>query len=89
MARKQQKPSMTETQIASQEARIPEIALKAFSNAYKAAIANGASVLIAQDGQLYEVTETDKKSVRFLGVYGSLKSGTRLQIKKQAAKAVS
>ena len=89
MARKQHKPSLTETQIVSQESRIPEIALKAFSNAYKAAIASGASVLVAQDGQLYEVTETEKKSVRFLEAYGSLKSGTRLRIKKQVSKAVS
>lgn len=90
MSRKAEKRPMTEDQISVQESRIPDIALKAFSNAYKMAIADGARLLIARDGQLVEVTENSQKVVRSLGGYGQLKSGTRLHIKKQAAsKAIS
>jgi hypothetical protein len=83
------KPELNENQITVQESRIPDIALKAFSNAYKSAIAQGASVLVAKDGQLYEVTETSRIAVRSIGDYGHLKSGTRLQIRKQRDQATS
>ncbi len=89
MSRKADKRPMTENQITVQESRIPDIALKAFSNAYKMAIATGASVLIAKDGQLFEVTEHTKVAVRSIGPYGNLKSGTRLHINKQASEVVS
>lgn len=83
------RPELNESQIAVQESRIPDIALKAFSNAYKSAIAQGATVLVAKDGQLFEVTETTRTAVRSLGDYGHLKSGTRLQIRKQTGQVTS
>ena len=83
------KRSMTEKQIAAQESRIPDIALKAFSNAYKTAIEQGAAVLVAKDGQLLEVSRKETRAVRPLEAYGSLKSGTRLRIKEKTAKAIS
>lgn len=83
MSRKTEKRQMTEHQISVQESRIPDIALKAFSNAYQTAIANGASVLVAQDGQLLEVTRDSRQVLRSIEGYGHLKSGTRLTIKKR------
>ncbi|MGY4494021.1 hypothetical protein [Pseudomonas sp. TE3610] len=77
------KPLPSESQIAVQESRIPDIAVKAFSNAFKAAMAQGASVLVAKDGELFEVSEHARTPVRLLGEYGHLKSGTRLQIRKR------
>ena len=88
MSRKSNKRPMTESQIVAQESRIPDIALKAFSNAYKTAIESGASILVAKNGQLFEVTKQAEKSVRYLESYGSLKSGTRLKIKKSLNKVV-
>ena len=67
MSRKAEKRPMTDDQIAVQESRIPDIALKAFSNAYKMALANGASVLVAKDGQLFEVTENSSIALRSIG----------------------
>ena len=84
MSRKAEKRPMTDDQIAVQESRIPGIALKAFSNAYKMALANGASVLVAKDGQLFEVTENSSIALRSIGTYGNLKSGTRLHINKSS-----
>ncbi|POA30943.1 MULTISPECIES: hypothetical protein [Pseudomonas] len=89
MSRKVDKRPMTDDQITVQESRIPDIALKAFNNAYKMAIANGASVLVAKDGQLFEVTEKTSVALRSIGTYGNLKSGTRLHINKQSSKVVS
>ncbi|WP_339430640.1 MULTISPECIES: hypothetical protein [unclassified Pseudomonas] len=57
MSRKAEKRPMTDDQIAVQESRIPDIALKAFNNAYRMALANSAAVLVAKAGQLFEVTE--------------------------------
>ena len=87
MSRKVEKRPMTDDQIAVQESRIPDIALKAFSNAYKMALANGASVLVAKDGQLFEVTENSSIALRSIGTYGNLKSGTRLHINKSSKRA--
>ncbi|WP_277963540.1 hypothetical protein [Pseudomonas sp. RIT-To-2] len=88
MSRKQ-KTSPSENQIAVQESRIPDIAIKAFSNAFKAAIAQGASVLVARNGELLEVSEHARTPVRSLGEYGHLKSGTRLKIRRQEDRASS
>ncbi|WP_425327384.1 hypothetical protein [Pseudomonas nitroreducens] len=87
MSRKVNKRLMTETQIVSQESRIPDIALKAFNDAYKRAIASGASVLVAKDGHLYKVDSDSEISIGLVEGYGSLKSGTRLRIKKNLVKA--
>jgi hypothetical protein len=84
MSRKAEKRPMTDDQISIQESRIPDIALKAFSNAYKMALANGAAVLVAKDGQLFEVTEKSSVVLRTIGTYGNLKSGTRLHINKSS-----
>jgi len=80
---------MTDDQISIQESRIPDIALKAFSNAYKMALANGAAVLVAKDGQLFEVTEKSSIALRTIGTYGNLKSGTRLRINKSSKQVIS
>jgi len=84
MSRKAEKRPMTDDQISIQESRIPDIALKAFSNAYRMALANGAAVLVAKDGQLFEVTEKSSVVLRTIGTYGKLKSGTRLHINKSS-----
>ncbi|CAI8903280.1 MULTISPECIES: hypothetical protein [Pseudomonas] len=84
MSRKAEKRPMTDDQISIQESRIPDIALKAFSNAYRMALANGAAVLVAKDGQLFEVTEKSSVVLRTIGTYGNLKSGTRLHINKSS-----
>lgn len=89
MSRKAEKRPMTDSQIAVQESHIPDIALKAFSNAYKMALANGAAVLVAKDGQLFEVTEKSSVALRSIGTYGNLKSGTRLHISKLPKQVVS
>jgi len=89
MSRKAEKRPMTDSQIAVQESYIPDIALKAFNNAYKMALANGAAVLVAKDGQLFEVTEKSSVALRSIGTYGNLKSGTRLQISKLPKQVVS
>jgi hypothetical protein len=89
MSRKAEKRPMTDDQISIQESRIPDIALKAFSNAYKIALANGAAVLVAKDGQLFEVTEKSSVALRTIGTYGNLKSGTRLQINKSSKQVTS
>lgn len=80
---------MTDDQISIQESRIPDIALKAFSNAYRMALANGAAVLVAKDGQLFEVTEKSSVALRTIGTYGNLKSGTRLHINKSSKQVIS
>lgn len=82
MSRKLQKRIMTDDQIAVQEARIPGIASKAFSHAYRIALANGAALLVVRDGFLFEVTQETSVLLRSIGDYGKLKSGTRLYIKK-------
>ncbi|MCL9799044.1 hypothetical protein QZR14_04365 [Pseudomonas sp. rhizo66] len=89
MSRKAEKRPMTDDQISIQESRIPDIALKAFSNAYKMALANGAAVLVAKDGQLFEVTEKSSIALRTIGTYGNLKSGTRLRINKSSKQVIS
>ncbi|MBK5530101.1 hypothetical protein JFT91_29020 [Pseudomonas sp. TH08] len=89
MSRKAEKRPMTDDQIAVQESRIPDIALKAFSNAYKMALANGAAVLVAKDGQLFEVTDKTSVALRSIGTYGNLKSGTRLHINKSSKQVTS
>jgi hypothetical protein len=89
MSRKAEKRPMTDDQISVQESRIPDIALKAFSNAYKMALANGAAVLVAKNGQLLEVTENSSVVLRSIGAYGNLKSGTRLQINKSPKRVTS
>ncbi|MDX9679188.1 hypothetical protein [Pseudomonas zeae] len=89
MSRKAEKRPMTDDQISIQESRIPDIALKAFSNAYKMALANGAAVLVAKDGQLFEVTEKSSVALRTIGTYGNLKSGTRLHINKSSKQVIS
>ncbi|WP_242204737.1 MULTISPECIES: hypothetical protein [unclassified Pseudomonas] len=82
MSRKAEKHPLTDDQISVQESRIPEIARKAFSNAYKIALANGAAVLVAKGGHLFEVTAESSVAMRALGDYGNLKRGTRLHINK-------
>jgi hypothetical protein len=89
MSRKAEKRPMTDDQISIQESRIPDIALKAFSNAYRMALANGAAVLVAKDGQLFEVTEKSSVALRTIGTYGNLKSGTRLHINKTSKQVIS
>ncbi|KHA75227.1 hypothetical protein PS925_00563 [Pseudomonas fluorescens] len=89
MSRKAEKRPMTDDQISIQESRIPDIALKAFSNAYRMALANGAAVLVAKDGQLFEVTEKSSVALRTIGTYGNLKSGTRLHINKSSKQVIS
>jgi hypothetical protein len=89
MSRKAEKRPMTDDQISVQESRIPDIALKAFNNAYKMALANGAVVLVAKDGQLFEVTEKTSVALRSIGTYGNLKSGTRLHINKTSKQVTS
>lgn len=89
MSRKAEKRPMMDDQTSIQESRIPDIALKAFSNAYKMALANGAAVLVAKDGQLFEVTEKSSIALRTIGTYGKLKSGTRLRINKSSKQVIS
>ncbi|WP_339464421.1 MULTISPECIES: hypothetical protein [unclassified Pseudomonas] len=89
MSRKAEKRPMTDDQIAVQESRIPDIALKAFNNAYRMALANSAAVLVAKAGQLFEVTEKTSVALRSIGTYGNLKSGTRLHINKSSKQVTS
>ncbi|MFJ4196204.1 hypothetical protein [Pseudomonas sp. NPDC089534] len=86
MSRKAEKRPMTDNQIDVQESRIPDIALKAFNNAYRMAVATGAAVLVAKEGQLFEVTGETSTLLRSIDNYGSLKRGTRLQISNKSSK---
>lgn len=78
---------LSEDQITAQESSIPNIAGKAFSNAYRAAIANGASVLIVEHGELLKVTKDTREHIRTVGVYGTLPVGTHLKVSKKAMQA--
>lgn len=83
MSRKSQQKQLTEKQISAQESHIPKIAARAFSNAYKIAIASGATVLVVADGQLFRVSKTERVALRAIGPYGTLKSGTHIKITKK------
>ncbi len=83
MSRKSEKKPLTEKQISSQESHIPKIAAVAFSNAYKIAIASGATVLVVADGQLCMVSKTERFALRAVAPYGTLKPGTRIKISKK------
>ena len=83
MARKSKKRALTEKQMTAQESRIPAVAARAFRNAFTAAIASGATVLIAQNGQLFKVSKTEKTFLRSIEGYSSIKAGTRLKITKK------
>jgi hypothetical protein len=48
-----------------------------------------AAVLVAKDGQLFEVTEKSSVALRTIGTYGNLKSGTRLHINKSSKQVTS
>lgn len=84
MPRKSEKRPLTDKQISAQESHIPKIAARAFSNAYKIAIARGATVLVVADGQLFKVSKTEKIALRSVEPYGTLKPGTRIKITKKA-----
>lgn len=80
MSRKTDKRQLTDKQISSQESHIPKIAARAFGNAYKVAIARGATVLVVADGQLFKVSKTERIALRSIEPYGTLKSGTHIKI---------
>ncbi len=82
MSRNSPKRIMTDNQIAAQESRIPALASRAFSHAYRIALANGAALLVVRDGLLLEVTKETSVVLRSVGAIGKLRSGTRLHIKK-------
>lgn len=84
MSRKSDKRPLTDKQISAQESHIPKIAARAFANAYKAAIASGATVLVVADGQLFKVSKTERVVLRAIEPYGTLKSGTHIKITKKA-----
>ena len=83
MSRKTNKRPLTEKQICAQESHIPKIAARAFANAYKAAIASGATVLVVTDGQLFEVSKTERVALRSIEPYGALTPGTHIKITKR------
>lgn len=83
MSRKTNKRPLTEKQICAQESHIPKIAARAFANAYKAAIASGATVLVVADGQLFKVSKTERVALRSIEPYGALKPGTHIKITKR------
>ena len=90
MSRKTNKRPLTDKQICAQESHIPKIAGRAFANAYKAAIASGATVLVVADGQLCKVSKTERVVLRSLEPYGTLEPGTHIKItKKSQLSAVS
>jgi len=82
MARKRNRNFQLESSIASQESRIPQIALRAFNNAYQMARASGATVLTVKNRLLLQITQDSEEVLRPIEGYGELKRGTRLQIKK-------
>ena len=83
MSRKANKRPLTDKQICAQESHIPKIAARAFANAYKAAIASGATVLVVTDGQLFEVSKTERVALRSIEPYGALTPGTHIKITKR------
>lgn len=83
MSHKSEKKQLTEKQISAQESHILKIAARAFRNAYKIAIASGATVLVVADGQLFKVSKTERVAIRSIEPYGTLKSGTRIKITKK------
>jgi hypothetical protein len=83
MSRKTNKRPLTDKQICAQESHIPKIAARAFANAYKAAIASGATVLVVTDGQLFEVSKTERVALRSIEPYGALTPGTHIKITKR------
>ena len=83
MSHKSEKKQLTEKQISAQESHIPKIAARAFRNAYKIAIASGATVLVVADGQLFKVSKTERVALRAVEPYGTLKPGTRIKITKK------
>jgi hypothetical protein len=85
MARKKDRGSPPENSIVSQESRIPKIALKAFSNAYKSAKASGEPLLVIKNRQLLQITQDSEKVLRHIEGYGELKRGTLLKIRKVEA----
>lgn len=84
MSHKLEKKLLTDKQISAQELRIPEIAARAFRNAYKIAIARGATVLVVADGQLFKVSKTERVALRSIEPYGTLKPGVHIKITKKA-----
>lgn len=83
MSRKSEKRQLTDKQISAQESHIPKIAARAFANAYKLAIANGATVLVVANGELTKVSNTERVVLRSLEPYGTLKPGTHIKITKK------
>lgn len=82
MSRKKEKLPKTEAQLVAQESMIPSIAAKAFRDAYNAAISKGESVLVVRAGQLVKVSSTESVVLRSVETYGTIKSGTRIKVKK-------
>ncbi|MBZ9781555.1 hypothetical protein K9857_08320 [Pseudomonas sp. REP124] len=82
MSRKKEKPQKTEAQIVAQESMIPSIAAKAFRDAFNVALSKGESVLVVRAGQLVKVSSTESVVLRSVETYGTIKSGTRLKVKK-------
>lgn len=83
MSRKTNKRPLTDKQICAQESHIPKIAARAFAHAYKAAIASGATVLVVTDGQLFEVSKTERVALRSIEPYGALTPGTHIKITRR------
>lgn len=83
MSHKPDKRQLTDKQISAQELYIPKIAGRAFSNAYKIAIARGATVLVVAEGQLFKVSTTERVALRSIEPYGTLKPGTHIKITKK------
>ncbi|MFZ2321470.1 MAG: hypothetical protein WAW12_16555 [Pseudomonas sp.] len=83
MSHKPKKRPLTERQISAQELHIPKIAGRAFGNAYKVAIASGATVLVVSDGQLFKVSKTERVAIRSIEPYGNLKPGTHIKVTKK------
>ncbi|MBV4519260.1 hypothetical protein KVG88_04240 [Pseudomonas sp. SWRI74] len=82
MSRRREKQPKTEAQIVAQESMIPSIAAKAFRDAYNVALSKGESVLVVRAGQLVKVSNTESVVLRSVEEYGSIKSGTRIKVKK-------
>lgn len=82
MSRKKEKQPKTEAQIVAQESMIPSIAAKAFRDAYNVALSKGESVLVVRAGQLVKVSNTESVVLRSVETYGTIKSGTRIKVKK-------
>ena len=83
MSRKSEKKPLFYYLFFSFESYIPKIAARAVSNAYKIAIASGATVLVVADGQLFKVSKTERVALRAVEPYGTLKPGTRIKITKK------